>query len=922
VTRELGTVGLDPVSSSKRSLLWPEAAAGALARPSHTRQTKPRNGLYMIGQTLGHYRIVQKIASGGMGDVFLAEDTTLDRRVALKTLPPEFARDADRRARLAREAKAIAALHHPNIVTVYSVERVDDLDFITMELVDGRPLAELLPRGGLTLEKFFEIAIPLVDAVAAAHQQGIVHRDLKPGNVMVAGDGRVKVLDFGLAKSTHGQGAPAGATVDATVTQTEAGVVVGTWNYMSPEQARGAPVDGRSDIFALGVIFYELLTGQRPFAGATSADVLTSIIKDVPPAVSSLRADVPRELSRLIRRCLAKDPSRRVQSALDIRNELEELKRDIEAGELLANAEARAHRAFGPSTIVLIVAMLSAAAVVAAVAWRWLDARDVRRLELGNALQVTFAVGAETQPTWSPDGGRIAYVAGGDIWVVQARGGPATNLTRDFPGNNGDPAWSPDGAQIAFASDRDGGGIYLMPAIGGQPVRIASRAGADLIASPAWSADGSELAYLRRDDPDFFIEIVTIGTRESRRLRIPGDPGNRFDLSWSPNGRFFAYVRAAARNDGISRVWVLRTVDAQAVAVTDGTTDDWSPTWSEDPLTLFYVSNRGGSKDLWQQRLRAEGAPDGAPVAVTVGIGMRQATFSADGRKLAYSKGRPVTNAWRVPILDSREAVWEDAQQLTFDEAFIYGLDISHDGKRLIISSDRAGNLDLWSAVIGGSTSAMTQLTTDRSPDWMPRLSPDGQQIAFYSYRSGNMDIWVMPAEGGPAVQITRDPAYEMAPAWSPNGRELAFHSVRSGLAVTNIFVVSAGGGDARRITNSNSPTYQPAWSPDGASIAFVSNNQVWRVATAGGPLEPLVETPLVNQFRFSEDGKRIYFPRSGNLWALTLPDRSERPVTRFSGRTGGFGGFGLAVRGAHLYFTWSSGVGDIWVMDVLSARE
>ena len=278
-------------------------------------------------QTIGHYRIVEKIASGGMGDVFLAEDTTLERRVALKTLPPALAGDADRRARLAREAKAIAALNHPNIVTVYSVERVGEVDFITMELVQGRSLAELLPRAGFALNRFFEIAIPLVDAIAAAHQQGIMHRDLKPGNVMVSDEGRVKVLDFGLARAPRGPGDPGAATI--TASPTLEGHVVGTPAYMSPEQAEGRVVDTRSDIFSLGVLFYELLSGHRPFSGETPTSTIVSIIKDTPRPIGEWTTGIPRDLSRAVHRCLAKNPIDRYQTAVDLRHDLDDAKQDM-----------------------------------------------------------------------------------------------------------------------------------------------------------------------------------------------------------------------------------------------------------------------------------------------------------------------------------------------------------------------------------------------------------------------------------------------------------------------------------------------------------------------------------------------------------------------------------------------------------------
>jgi eukaryotic-like serine/threonine-protein kinase len=269
-----------------------------------------------------------------MGVVYLAEDTTLDRQVALKVLPPSLAQDTERRARFTREAKAVAALNHPNIVSVHSVEEEGGVLFITMEFVKGKTLAEILPRQGLALDKFFDIGIPLADALAAMHAHGITHRDLKPANVMVSADGRVKVLDFGLAKAEP-ESSVRGGTALPTHSVTQEGRVVGTPSYMSPERAEGKTVDTRSDIFSLGIVFYEMLTGERPFTGGTAASIVSSVLRDTPRSIGELQPGLPRELVRLVHRCLAKDPIDRYQSALDLRHSLEETKQDVDSGDAL-----------------------------------------------------------------------------------------------------------------------------------------------------------------------------------------------------------------------------------------------------------------------------------------------------------------------------------------------------------------------------------------------------------------------------------------------------------------------------------------------------------------------------------------------------------------------------------------------------------
>src|SRR5262245_24718448 len=283
----------------------------------------------LVGTTLNHYRILARLGQGGMGEVWVAEDTKLGRKVALKTLPARVAADAERRARFEREARAVAALNHPNIVTIHSVEQSGDLAFLTMELIEGQTLSEVIPPQGFALERFFDLAVPLASALAAAHQKGITHRDLKPTNVMVTADGRVKVLDFGLAKLA--EAAP--ATADAG-TVTGEGRILGTAAYMSPEQAEGKTVDARSDVFSLGIVMYEMATGKQPFKGDTPISTITSILRDTPVSIGEVKPEMPRHLGRVVQRCLAKEPDRRYQAALDVRNELEGLRAEIDSGEV------------------------------------------------------------------------------------------------------------------------------------------------------------------------------------------------------------------------------------------------------------------------------------------------------------------------------------------------------------------------------------------------------------------------------------------------------------------------------------------------------------------------------------------------------------------------------------------------------------
>ena len=322
----------------------------------------------IIGATLAHYRILSKLGEGGMGEVYLAEDTELHRKIALKVLPAEMATDPDRLERFKREARAVAALDHPNIVTIHSVEQTEGVHFLTMSLVEGKRLDEIIHSGGLPLERFFDLAIPLADAVAAAHAKGITHRDLKPANVMVTPEGRIKVLDFGLAKLA----ADPGSEDEETQALTQEGLVVGTVRYMSPEQAKGEPVDQRSDVFSLGVLLYEMATGSRPFQGKSSVELISSILKDHPEPVTQVREELPHHLGRLIQHCLEKDPERRFQTAIDLRNQLDDLEREVASGQVPISSVTEV--APPPSRNKLVrLGILAAVLLVAVLAgvWAW-----------------------------------------------------------------------------------------------------------------------------------------------------------------------------------------------------------------------------------------------------------------------------------------------------------------------------------------------------------------------------------------------------------------------------------------------------------------------------------------------------------------------------------------------------------------------
>ncbi|HZL92857.1 MAG TPA: protein kinase, partial [Vicinamibacterales bacterium] len=584
-----------------------------------------------------------------------------------------------------------------------------------------------LPQTGFALGSFFDIAIPLADAIAAAHQQGITHRDLKPTNVMLTDEGRVKVLDFGLAKVQLDDWDRDGGL--ATRSANKEGHIVGTPAYMSPEQAEGRKVDARSDIFSLGIVFYEMLTGERPFGGDSPTLVLSAIVKDTPRPLSEIKPAIPRRLARLVHRCLEKNPVDRYQSAIDLRHDLQDIQRDdasvVTMPSRTSTSGGRRGIAIAWGLGVLIVA--AGAASIWPSGNRGGAGSEAVPRSL-NAIQLTSALTIENYPTWSPDGQRLAYEVADnsfgdrtDIWVAQLGSGEPVNLTQGSLANDRRPSWSSDGRDIAFFSNREGEwGVYSVAAIGGSTRRLLPLPGFDGTSwsAPQWSTDGATLFVMTREDNRNVVIVLSLESLQTTRVMLPEHSSPRtWDLSVRADGRRFAYVEAGGGNPELSRLWTVAASGGNPVPLTDGRTKAWSPTWSADGRKVFYVSNRGGGMDLWQQAVGTDGTAVGEPLPVTQGgLGITSAAFSADGSKLAYAKGGRVSNVWRVPIpTGDRPAVWGDATRVTSEHAYIEFLDVSPNGQRLALSSDRRGNQDLW--VLPASGGEMTPLTTDPTPD-------------------------------------------------------------------------------------------------------------------------------------------------------------------------------------------------------------
>jgi Tol biopolymer transport system component/tRNA A-37 threonylcarbamoyl transferase component Bud32 len=860
----------------------------------------------MIGQAVSHYRILEPLGHGGMGVVYKARDERLDRFVAIKVLRPDLTREDEARRRFLHEARAASALEHTNICTIYEVdETADGQLFLAMAYYDGESLKTRIARGPLSVGDALDTAIQIGTGLGVAHASGIVHRDIKPANVMMTRHGDVKVVDFGLAKLMR----------QTALTRT--GTTLGTVAYMSPEQAQGQECDHRTDVWSLGVVLYEMLTGQVPFGGDQPYSIWAAIIHNEPRPLTSLRSGLPVELERVLARALAKRPDERYQSAGDFVAELRTIARSATGRTTAAPAvPAPAGRRFPRPRAAWIVGILIVLAASVS-SWPALWGPSAPLVpRLSRAVQVTSFAGVEDSPAWSPEGGRLAYASSqsgnDDIWVTQVSGGAPVNRTADNVGRDGSPSWAPDGQSLAFLSFRAQPGLYVVPAVGGNG-RLIKTVPGPRVGAPRWSPDGTELAYLVQDAGGDAIEITSVITGASRRLPLRCLEGCH-ELSWSPDGRFFAYVDSTdAFLADVTQIKVMQVSDRSIVPATDGRWRDVSPTWSVDGSVLFFVSNRGGSMDLWQQALRADGAPFGDAQPLTAGVGMRRVAFSADGRKVAYSKGGRISNIWRVPVFPDRAATWADATQITLDEAHIEHLDVSPDGRRLVVSSNRSGNPDLWLLPAAGGD--MERLTVDPTPDWCPRWSPDGKEILFYAYRSGHRNLWVVPSDGGPARSVTNTEATDWYPSWSPDGRWIVFESNRSG--GREAWIVPAAGGDPRQVTTgAGSAPPRPEWL-DAGRLIFSRADRWWGVPASGGRPEALFSGRVPGGHRrLSPDRQTLYFSRGGQHWGLSVRDGRERPVTALSGRAGRLD-TAIATDGRYLYFGWAEDRGDLWVMDV-----
>ena len=696
----------------------------------------------MIGQTLGHYRIDSKIGEGGMGVVYRAFDTHLDRAVAIKVLRPDATASPDRKRRFAQEAKSASALNHPGIVHIYDIDSANlpdgPTDFIAMEFVPGKTLDHYIGKSGLGPIDALKYGIQIADALARAHAAGIVHRDLKPANIIVADDGRVKLLDFGLAKLTEViDGDPEGATATMAAqasTQTEEGAILGTVAYMSPEQAEGRKVDGRSDIFSFGSVLYEMVTGRRAFEGTNKVSTLAAILHTEPKAASEISAGVPTELDKIITRCLRKDPERRAQSIADIKVALDELRQESESGVGAATAVRP------PRRFVAIAAGVVALIVAAAGVGLWLLKRPASAPARSEWVQITNLPDSAVQPALSPDGRMLTFIRGplgfttpGQVYVKMLPSGEPVQLTHDNR-TKMSPVFSPDGSRIAYSVEGQPWDMWAVPVLGGEP-RLWLPNASGLV----W-IDKSKLLFSEIKDQRQHMAIVTSDESRagSRDLYVPPHERGMIHRSYpSPDGKRMLMVEMNERG----------AIDRCRMAPMDGSSTGQQvgppsgsctfAAWSPNGEWMYFSSDSGGAFHTWRQRF-----PDGQPEQITSGPTEEEGlALAPDGRSFITAVGLTQSSIWLHDGGGDRQISLE---------GYAFAPKFTPDGKRLLYNVRKGASSELWVAELdsGRSEPLLPGFAVARGSYGSYDIAPDGRQVVVASPDGdGKLRLWLAPLD-------------------------------------------------------------------------------------------------------------------------------------------------------------------------------
>ncbi|MEK6281019.1 MAG: protein kinase [Acidobacteriota bacterium] len=899
-----------------------------------------------VGQKLKHYEIIALIGEGGMGEVYLAKDTILGRRVALKLLPPYISNDPDRLLRFKQEARTASSLSHPNVCVIHEISESDDgRPFIAMEYIEGVTLRQRMKDSGMKLGDALDIAVQIADALRAAHEAGIVHRDIKPENVMIRRDGYVKVLDFGLAKLTERRNIGDGKTISTLMVNSSPGSVMGTAGYMSPEQARGIGVDERTDIWSLGVVLYEMVAGHAPFAGLTPTDVVIAIVEKDQPAIAQYVADVPPELERLVKKALRKDTDERYQIVKEMAIDLRSLRKDLERDSQLErsiipsistairgvtgeeNGKANTGRERGIDTDELAASRRTtvASGFVRERSWRgraaWLAvgllligvaglgvytfikkpqvniAPPFQRINVtklttnGNALFASI----------SPDGKYVAYVKseGGQesLWLRQVESAGLLEIVPPKEGRYLGLTFSPEGNFIyygyAATTDNNGGDIYKIPvlATGASAIKVDLKDG-----PPRLSHDGKRLAWVRHDrEKQSDMLLVARPDASDEQILITRKWPERFAWDWSTTpawtegdqGLALPLVNSDASGFYIS-IYELNLADRKERII------PLASQRFEQPNLISLLPDATGV----MMTAKAQGASfeqvwylgiDGSARRVTNDLSdYRTAILTGDAKSFVTVQTQTLSNIWVAPKGESVRAA-----QITSGLGRYFDLTWAPDGK-LIYASDASGSADLYEMAANGSHTR--QLTSNVKRNYGPVVSPDNRFIAFHSNRSGIFQIWRMDRDGSNPVQLTSGNSESNWPQFSSDGKFVFYQHFESGVSGT-LWKVPTETGTPVKVAEGFA--VRPAASPDGRWLAFWLNdgkpNSRWRLGLMSletGKIETFEVSPTVqvqwdSHLCWTSDSRSLaYLDHRGgidNIWTQSIEGGPPRQLTNFT---------------------------------------
>ena len=937
--------GDDALRSEVESLIASHERTGSFIDEPAFKAAAPlladENSELKPGQTIGSYEVLSFLSRGGMGEVYLAEDKRLGRKVALKLLPSSFTKDDDRLRRFEQEARAASALNHPNIITIFEIREAAASHVIATEFVEGETLRARLNHRGLSVFEALDVAIQVADALAAAHKAGIIHRDIKPENIMLRPDGYVKVLDFGLAKLSE-HATPAVAAEAPTIqVRTGSGIVIGTAGYMSPEQARGLGVDNRSDIFSLGAVIYEMLARRKPFEGETPSDTLAAILKSEPPPLARVLPGVPAELARIVTKCLKKDREERYQVVKDLWLDLRALRQELEfqqkAGEPVSRMagaptaifveprqtsdeggdksphskversgisaiteslsfEIKRHK-FGAALVVVLIATLLAASGFGV--YKLLNRGDMGNEHFWdiNLARLTNS-GNVIDATISADGKYIVYVLSDrsqqSIWIRQVSTANDKLIVQPAPVGVVGITFSPDGNDIYYVikQNLDAGTLYRIPVLGGTPpVKVTEKIDTPVSFSP----DGKQFVFVRSNYPstgDSALIIANIDGGNERQLAMKNFPDRFMPIffagpSWSPDNKTIA--ASVATTGGGSRVLGFSVADGKEQNLSQQT---WGfaarVEWLPDMSGLLVVA--GDTVSMAQMWLIDY--PSGAARRVTNDLSTYRAIgLTQDGKKLTTVQAQGLVNLWIVPDGDATKASRLPTGNVSFYAAAGNSVTWAPDG-RIVFVSNEGGNPQIWITKPDGSE--RKQLTANDANNFSPVVTPDGRYIVFGRWREGRRTLWRMNLDGSSPQQLTSG-IVDSFPSITPDSRWVIYTAPSGAKPV--LWKVSIDGGTPVQITDHVAT--QGVASPDGKYIAYsypesadvqAPANRLTVIPAEGGPEIKTFTVPtsgtVLAIMQWSLDGKSILYTWTANnvtnVWSQPLDGSPAKQVTDF----------------------------------------